>query len=338
MAIAIPRSPQSILDLIRFSFIHQFISVDSFQKKVSGLLNEPGKTFSLDDKASSESSIRVNRNLQYSVNQITTFHSSFNQDVTSYIDAGIPAIGLWKRKIDDCDQAEVVERLRAAELPVSTFSHVGGFTGSNGLTFNEALDEAYDSLFLAKAVGAKAVIVAPGTRGNQFTQSHERRLVCEAIRELAFVAEDLNLDLALQPMRPEFSKRWSFLHSIDDMQRLMDRVNHSRVKMVLDTFHLANEPELLQRLGGLVSRIGVVQLSDASHTSLSDHERCLPGRGNLPLRQIINRLNSNGYSGYFDIQVWSPSVWKSDADRVLAECRSAMKSLSCTKEKASVSS
>lgn len=305
---------------------------------MSGLLHEPGKTFNLDDEASSAIPIRVNQHLQYSVNQITTFHSSFEQDVTSYIDAGIPAIGLWKQKIDVCDQAEVVERLRSAELPVSTFSHVGGFTGSNGQTFSEALDDAYESLFLAKAVGAKVLVVAPGSRGYQFTQSHERRLVCEAIRELAFAAEDLNVDLAIQPMRPQWSQRWTFLHSIDDMQRLLDRVNHTRVKMVLDTFQLANEPELLQRLGDLASRIGVVQLSDASRSPVSNYDRCLPGRGDLPLRQVISRLTAHGYQGYFDIQVWSQDLWDLNPQFVLSECRSAVKLLSRSKGKAVASS
>lgn len=291
-------------------------------------MNDPSKSFNLDDNAS----LHTNRNLQYSVNQITTLHSSFNQDLNTFVDSEVPAIGLWKWKIDNMDRDEAIARLRESELPVSTFSHVGGFTGSNGMDFSEALDEAYESLFLARACGAKTVVVAPGSRGHQFTQSHERRLVCQAIRELAFAAADLNLTLVLQPMRQEFSRRWSFLNSIDDMQRLMDRVNHPRVKMALDTFQLANEPELLERLGGLASRIGVVLLSDAAKSPKSNHDRYLPGCAELPIAQIIQTLTSNGYDGFFDIQVWSDRLWNLDAQFVLEECNSTMKSLSnsCT--------
>jgi sugar phosphate isomerase/epimerase len=305
--------------------------------KVSGLLNEPGKTFEVDDDTSFETPIYEPQHIRFSINQITTFHNSFEQDITSYIDAGISTIGLWKRKLDDYGHAEAVERLRAAELSVSTFSHVGGFTGSNGMGFSDALDEAYESMFLARATGAKAVVVAPGSRGHQFTQSHERRLVCQAIRELSYAAEDLDLDLILQPMRREYARRWSYLHSIDDMQRLMERVNRPRVKMALDTFQLAKEPELLERLGGLVSRIGVVQLSDCIEKPASNYDRFLPGDGDLPLAEIVRTLTSGGYRGYFDVQIWSNKIWDLDAESVLADCCSAMKSLSQINQTASVS-
>jgi sugar phosphate isomerase/epimerase len=299
---------------------------------VSGLLNDPSKSFNFDDDASTH----TQNTLQYSVNQITTFRSTFTQDLNTFVDCGVPAIGLWKRKIDNMDRDEAIARLRESELPVSTFLHVGGFTGSNGMDFSEALDDAYESLFLAKACGAKTVIIAPGSRGHQFTLSHERRLVSEAIRELAFAAADLNLNLSLQPMRKEYSRRWSFLHSIDDMQRLMDRVNHPRVNMVLDTFQLADEPELLERLGGLVSRIGVVALSDAGKTPTSNNDRYLPGCGELPLLQIIQALSVNGYDGFFDLQIWSQKLWTEDAQFVLEECNSAMKAMTVSSTKATV--
>jgi sugar phosphate isomerase/epimerase len=304
---------------------------------VSGLLNEPGKTFDLDDDTSFDTPVHQHQQLNYSVNQITTLRSSFTEDLNSYVESGIPGIGIWKKKLDECDQDEAIEALRISDLPVSTFSHVGGFTGSSGMDFSDALDEAYESLFLAKALGARAVVVAPGSRGHQFTQSHERRLASEAIRELSYAAEDLSLDLVLQPMRKEFSRRWSFMHSIDDMQRLMDRVNHPRVKMVLDTFQLANEPELLERLGGLTSRIGVVQLSDATLTPASNYDRFLPGCGSLPISKIIDILTTNGYDGFFDIQVWSKKVWNLDPEAVLAECRATMKMLSRINRPATVS-
>ena len=54
-----------------------------------------------------------------SVSETTTFRWSFEEDVRNYAGAGIPAIGVWRQKISDYQEARVVELLREHGLEVS---------------------------------------------------------------------------------------------------------------------------------------------------------------------------------------------------------------------------
>jgi sugar phosphate isomerase/epimerase len=71
----------------------------------------------------------------------------------------------------------------------------------------------------------------------------------------------------------------------------------------------------------LVSRIGVVQVSDASPAGTSEYDRALPGEGILPVMGLLNGLFDAGYRGSVDYQIWSESLWQSVNQDWLQHCR-----------------
>ena len=217
-------------------------------------------------------------------------------------------MGVWRQKLDEFGEQQSAERLAAAELAVSSVSWVGGFTGSAGMHYHEALADAYSTLFTAAAVRAECVVVCPGSRG-RYTERHERRLVVDTIREVAIAAEEFDLTLALQPMQKPFAHRWTSLCTLDDMLDMLDEVNRPNVGMVLDTFHLGHDLKLVERIPEFADRVAIVQLSDSPAHPASLYDRCLPGEGVLPLESIVGALLDNDYRGSFDLQVWSEEFW-----------------------------
>ena len=93
------------------------------------------------------------------------------------------------------------------------------------------------------------------------------------------------------------------------------------MKLAFDLYHLWQEPDLLELLPGLVPLISIVQLSDWHDPPDSLNDRRLPGDGVIPFKPILESLLSSGYTGDFDMQVWSTELWQSDYDRLLADCR-----------------
>lgn len=246
-----------------------------------------------------------------SVNQSTTLRWSFEEDVVRYRLSGIDAIGLWLPKLLEYGEERALDWLSENGLTVSTLSYAGGFTGAFGHDLSDVLVETRGLIELAGSLRAESLVVVSGPVNNHITK-HATRLVVESLKELADDAAENGVTLSLMPMRKAFSKSWTFLNTLDDALAVLDRVNHPAVRLAFDVFHLWPEKDLLRRLPELVSRIGVVQVSDAAPTAeRSEYDRVLPGEGVLPVEPILNGLVDAGYRGYVDYQIWSKSLWKS---------------------------
>lgn len=262
----------------------------------------------------------------YSVSPITTYRSELSDDVRLREEAGIPTLSIWRRKLNDFGVEKGIELIRESGLPVSTISFAGGFTGSMGLTFREALDDAYDALFTAAALRARTLIVAPGGRGS-YTERHERRLVAFALREIATAAEEMGVQLAIHPMSARFAGRWTSLHDLPDAIELLGEIAKPNVGLLLDTFHFARGLGNVELLNSLLSHLSVVQLSDRAAVVASEYDRSLPGDGELPLADLMAWLLDAGFDGDLDVQVWSESLWQQNPAEVLRNARERMELL-----------
>ena len=80
-----------------------------------------------------------------SVNEMTTYRWSFEEDVTRYRDAGIEAIGVWRQKLADFGEERGLELLAHSGLKVSNLLWAGGFTGSDGHSYQEGLADAREA-------------------------------------------------------------------------------------------------------------------------------------------------------------------------------------------------
>ena len=259
--------------------------------------------------------------MDYSINQITTCSASFESDIAEWQRAGIPSIGLWRRKVDEIGEQRAAELIRESGLNVTSVSFGGGFTGSSGFQFREALSDGYQALFLAAAVGANTVVIAPGSRG-RYTERHERRLVVSAIRELAMAADDFGLTLSLLPMHCRLAREWTSLISLECAAEMAGDTGRDNVGIVFDTFQFGRADNVMDSLERLAPQIDLVQLSDSLDEPSSAYNRLLPGDGSLPLTDFLATLRENGFIGDVDVQVWSDSVWARPTTEVLAAVRS----------------
>ena len=262
-----------------------------------------------------------------SMSQMTTYRWSLLDEVTCFRNLGIDAIGIWRPKLDEFGEERSVELIRDSGLSVSSVSWAGGFTGSNGHSFCEAVDDAREAIRMADRLNADCLVIVSGARGGH-TLNHARRLVVAALQELGDYAAEYNVELAVQPMHALFSKEWTFLNSIDQTLDVLNAVAHPFVKMAFDVYQLWQEPRLVERIPELARYIATVQLSDWKRPPRSESDRCLIGDGQIPLEQLVGTLIENRYRGYFDIQIWSEELWGSDYVDLLKRCQERFRSMS----------
>ena len=261
-----------------------------------------------------------------SMNETTTFRWSFEEDVANYAAAGIKAIGVWRQKVSDCGEQRAAELLRAHGMTVSHLFWAGPFTGSEGHTARESIDDTADALRLAVSFGAKCLVVCTGSRAGH-TVNHARRLVVTALKELAPLAEELGVAMALEPMHPGCAGQCTFLNSLDDALTVLSAVGSTHVKMVLDTYHLGQSSCLVERIPEIVSRIALVQLGDARRPPDGDQNRCRLGHGTVPLQSIVCALRKAGYDGFFDVELWGEDLEAIDYHALLEHSKDAYAAL-----------
>jgi sugar phosphate isomerase/epimerase len=261
-----------------------------------------------------------------SLNETTTFRWSFEDDVANYAAAGIEAIGVWRQKLSDCGQDRALALIRQHHLQVSHLFWAGGFTGSEGHSYRESVEDAADALRTAAALGAGCVAVCSGARAGH-TFNHARRLVQGAIQELSPLAEELGVVMALEPMHPGCAAQCTFLNNLDDALQIIEAVDHPCAKLLLDTYHLGQDELLAERIPQIGSQIALVQLGDARSPPHGEQNRCRLGDGYIPLRTIVCALRGAGYDGFFDVELLGEDIEAMDYPSLLVHAKQAFSEL-----------
>lgn len=264
--------------------------------------------------------------VRLSLNETTTFRWSFEEDVQHYSDAGIPAIGVWRHKLSDCGQAKAGELLEASGLAVSHLSWAGGFTGSDGRSFRASVDDALEALRTASDLKTNCLLVYSGARAGH-TVNHARRLMKEALKELAPAAEELGVDLAIEPMHPGCAKEFTFLTSVNEVLELCDAVDSKAVKLLYDTYHLGHDEDCAEQIAGLADRVALVQLGDGREPPSVEQSRCRLGEGVVPLAGIIRAFLDAGYDGDFDVELIGEEIETIDYHELVEHAKQAFEHL-----------
>lgn len=255
-----------------------------------------------------------------SMNEMTTFRWSFDEDVRQYVAAGYEAIGVWRRKLTDFGEEKGIELLADSRLTVSSLLWAGGFTGSDGRSYRDSVDDAREAVRLAAAMNAACLVMYTGGRGGH-THNHARRLIKSAVKELEPVADEAGVTLALEPMHAGCAADWTFLNSAADTVDLLEELGSEHVQIVLDTYHLFQDGDFPDDLPRLISRTALVQLGDARQSPAGEQNRCRLGEGNIPLRNIVGTLHQQGYRGAYEIELLGEDVEADDYQTLLSHSK-----------------
>lgn len=258
--------------------------------------------------------------VRLSMNELTTFRWPFDEDVRQYAAAGFDSIAVWRQKLSDFGEEKAIELLADSPLSVSTVLWAGGFTGSDGRTHKESIEDALEAVQLAGDLKSNSLIVYTGSRSGH-TYNHAKRLFCTALEELIPCAAERGVTLAVEPMHAGCGTAWTFLTDVDETLELIQSFRSPQLKLVFDTYHLGHVPNIADRLPELSPWIALVQLADARVPPSGEQNRCRLGAGTLPLEAILAALVRSGYAGDVDIELMGEDLECPDYAELIAHSR-----------------
>jgi sugar phosphate isomerase/epimerase len=251
------------------------------------------------------------------ISELTTFRWSFEEDVEHYRAAGVSAIGVWRQKLTDLGDEKGAELLVQAGLVASSLQWAGGFTGSNGLSYEDSLTDARQAIITAEKLRTRCLIIHSGAR-NDHTHNHARRLFRQALNKLLPLAEERGITLALEPMTSGCGGDFTFFNCLDEALELVSKHGSPALGITLDTYYWGLHPQLLECLPLLVPHLALVQLGDARQPPHGEPNRCQLGDGQIPLRQIVESIVAAGYDGFFEVELIGEEIEAADYQNVLS--------------------
>lgn len=96
-----------------------------------------------------------------------------------------------------------------------------------------------------------------------------------------------------------------------DAWEIVRRANHPNVGLILDSFHtLARKIDVDSIRAIPRDKIFIVQLADAPLIDMdylywSRHFRCMPGQGDLPVKDFMVAVAATGYDGYLSLEIFN---------------------------------
>jgi len=273
-----------------------------------------------------------------SVSQITTFRSTFADDVRDYAAAGLDGIGIWELKLRDGGDAEALELLEESGLePASAIPVVPSILPLPLLGGPEDPAERVEafcaSLERLAPFGPSGVVCLTGT-GEGRSPDGARAVVVDGLRTLANEAERHGLRIALEPYQREGGGLWTIATSIPEAIALIeDAGDPPALGIQFDVWHLWNTPTLFDDIEHELDRFAAVHVCDYRDPTRGWADRALPGDGVAGVPSILRALDDAGWDGLYDIEIFSDdgtfgseypdSIWAAPPEETLARARAA---------------
>ncbi len=259
-----------------------------------------------------------------SLNQATVKHLDLAQAVDLCVRHQIPAIGLWRDRVDEAGLRQAAASVRAAGLHVSSLCRGGFFTHPDGAARASALADNRRAIAEAAELGADVlVLVSGGLPADSRDLPLARRMVTDAVADLVPTAQRLGVRLGIEPMHPMFCADRCVVSSLGDALDLALQFPAETVGVVVDTYHVWWDSALAVQIERARGRIASLQLCDWVVPLPADS---LLGRGHLgdgviDFQPVVADVLSAGYTGFVEIEIFNQDVWDAPADQTAATVR-----------------
>lgn len=236
---------------------------------------------------------------------------------------GIPALSVWRNLIDPAEGGigleEAAKRLRDSPLNVPALVRGGFFPGSTPEARQEAIDLNRHYIDEARAIGADMVVLVVGAVPGM-PLDEARRQVTEGISAVADHAQSAGVRLAIEPLHPMYAADKSCVNRMTEARGICEALQHPAVGIAADVYHIWWDPDLEAEL----------RLAAEQHTLFGFHicdwrvdtrhlltDRGLMGDGCIPVRKLRRLVDSLGFDGYYEVEIFSEEYWSWNQEEYL---------------------
>ncbi len=168
----------------------------------------------------------------------------------------------------------------------------------NTLTYITHCIDACNTIGATNLIGPIYAAVGRTWQQSKDEREKDMQTLVKHLRHLSSYAHDKGVVLCLEPLN-RFET--SFINTVEQMNEVIDRVDHPACKVLLDTFHMnIEEKSLGQAIRSCGQRIAQIHACE--------NDRGAPGSGHIPWNDVAQALKDIGYDGPIVIESFTNKV------------------------------
>jgi len=261
------------------------------------------------------------------IHTITTRPWSLDDSIRHYSAAGVAGISVWRQAIEGLDAVAAGRRIREAGMVVVSLVRGGFYPAREKKDRRKAIEENLRIIDEAAALGAPHVVLVCGAVPGQSLEE-SRRQIREGIQATLAHAKAAGVKLAIEPLHPMYADSRSAVNTLAQANDMAEAIDSPLVGVAVDVYHLWWDPELEQQVRrcGRLGKILAFHICDW-RTPTQDllYDRGLMGEGCIPIRRWVE---SAGFAGFNEVEIFSTARWTQDQERWLQEILRAYKEAS----------
>lgn len=218
-------------------------------------------------------------------------------------------IAPWRDLIAREGLSESAKIIKDSGIGLSSLCRGGMFTADSAADRALAIEDNFRAIDEAYEIGAPVLVLVCGPQiGKDLLGSQE--LVRKGIVAIADYADECGIDIAIEPLHPMMAASRSCITTVRQALDVADSIDHERVKIIIDAYHVWSDPHLYESTDRIKGRVAGFHISDWTIPITNElGSRAMPGDGCIDLNSLKTWVESAGFEGAIEVEVLSDYWW-----------------------------
>jgi len=261
------------------------------------------------------------------IHSITTKPWKIEEAAQHFSAAGVKGISVWRDALEGRNIKQTGKMLLGHDLSIVSLCR-GGFFPSKDLNKRKsAMDDNRRAIDEAAELGTALVVLVCGADPSQPLEE-SRKQIQDGIGELIAHTSSAGIRLAIEPLHPMYADTRSAINTMKQANDMAEELNSPWVGVAVDVYHVWWDPFLekeIKRCGenGHLMAFHICDWKVPTADMLLD--RGLMGEGCIPVKQIRTWVETAGFTGFHEVEIFSTTHWKENQSEYLRKIIKAYK-------------
>jgi len=264
---------------------------------------------------------------QLCIHTITTKPWSIEEAARNFSAEGVKGITVWRDALANRNIKQAGQLLRDQGLDIVSLCRGGFFPNKEKEKRQTAIDDNLKAIEEASELGAPLIVLVCGADPFQ-SLDDSRKQIQEGIETILPEAAAAGIKLAIEPLHPMYADTRSAINTLAQANDMADRINSPNVGVAIDVYHLWWDSTLEQEIirCGENSHLLAFHICDWN-TPTTDLllDRGLMGDGCIPINKIRSWVEATGFTGFYEVEIFSSKYWQQDQEQFLKKIIKAYK-------------
>ena len=264
---------------------------------------------------------------QLCIHTITTKPWDIEEAAKNFSAAGIKGITVWRDALEGRNIKQTGRMLRDYGLNIVSLCRGGFFASKDAAKRKAAIKDNKHAIEEAVKLGTSLIVLVCGADPSQSLED-SRNQIGEGIETILPHAAAAKIKLAIEPLHPVYADTRSAINTLAQANDLAEAFNSPYVGVAVDVYHLWWDASLQKEIErcGENNHLFSFHIGDWNvPTTDLLLDRGLMGDGCIPINKIRSWVEATGFSGFYEVEIFSTKYWSEDQSLFLEKIIKAYK-------------